>query len=197
MSNDNENKEEANNPSFLNSLFGFKLKLPSGGPMLIGFLMIAAVSGWLNLKQARVVDSAGDVLDVMAEKDDINLSIAQLNRLKKDPETKPKEKESIDEEIRDKNKRLNDLNFELSEQKLDVKENSAGVLNGSWFWTVFIQVGAGLFGMGVIHIIQSKNEDSRVRSAAVIVIGFVVIFLLISRILVTQSSSEFLLKFIL
>ena len=165
--------------------------------MMLGFLMIAAVSGWLNLKQARVIDSAGDVLDVMAEKDEINLSIAQLNKLKQDPETPPKDKEGISEDIREYNKRLNGLNFELSEQKLDVKENSASTLNGSWFWTIFIQVGAGLFGMGVIHIIQSKSEDPRVKSAAVMVIGAVVIFLLISRILVTQASSEALLKFLL
>lgn len=168
------------------------IALPAPSYMLIGFMMIAIVSAWLNLEQAQTVDSYGDVLSEEAQVREIQTKLSKQHDLLKDTDTKLTAKDGIRDSIKKLNIELNDSKESLHQQKQDVLENSADMLNGSWFWTVFIQLGCAAFGIGLINIITSKKEDSRVRSAAILVIGAVVLFLLLSRILALSSVSGIL-----
>ena len=171
-----------------------KIPLPVPSYLVVGFLLIAGVSAWLNLEQARTVDSIGDVLSVDAEIKDLNRQISTARELRNDPETKEEAKKGLNKDIEELNNKIGEKNKELAIQRQDVAENTAGLLNGSFFWSFLIQVGAAAFGIGIINIITCKKTDSRVRSAGLIVIGSVVIFLLLSRILTVSAYTD-LIKF--
>ena len=171
-----------------------KIPLPVPSYLMVGFLLIAGGSAWLNLEQARTVDSIGDVLSVDAEIKDLNRQISTARDLRNDPETKEESKKGLNKDIEELNNKIGEKNKELAIQRQDVAENTAGLLNGSFFWSFLIQVGAAAFGIGIINIITCKKTDSRVRSAGLIVIGSVVIFLLLSRILTVSAYTD-LIKF--
>lgn len=151
--------------------------------LLLGFLMIAGVSGWLNLQQAATVDAFGDVLSVRAEIEEKEIEAAQLRKKSKDPETKPQHQDTARNDLKELNKEIEGLKESVSEELQDVQSSVASMVNGTWFWTIFIQVGAALFGAGIIAIVTNSKEDSRLRAASVLVIGSVVLFLLFSRII--------------
>jgi len=162
------------------------LPIPKPSFMMVGFLVIAFVIGWLNLKQAQLVDASGDVYSVKAEMDEVRHNLSKWNDKKNDSTTKADEKEKLKGDIEKANNELKDLQKDLSAQSLDVKYRKAAILNGSWLWTLILQIGAGLFGIGVINLVKSRTEESGVRAAAVVVIGAIVIFMLFSRAVITH-----------
>ena len=162
----------------------------ASGYLMVGFLIVAAVSAWLNLEQAQTIDSVGDVASAEARMSKIRTQIESEREKINDSETKDKEKDAAREYIKELNDELEDVREDLKAQRQDVVENIAGMLNGSWFWTLLIQVGAAAFGIGLINLICSRKEDAMVRSAALIVIGAVIIFMLLSRVMIFSAASD-------
>ena len=196
MNQDNKKESlEAEESSNSSSILGLlkHLPLPKSGYMMIGFLLIAAVSGWMNLKQAQTIDAFGDVLSAQAEIEDEQNQVDLLLKEKRHPETKDERKDKINERVKEHNKKISNTKDQLTEERLHVTANGAAMLNGTWFWTLFIQIGSAAFGIGIINVLMDKKEDNRIRSAAMFVIGFVAIFLLFSR-LISMSVINDLMK---
>jgi len=187
---DDLTESEDNDTRNSSSLFSLSnIPLPKAGYMMVGFLLIAAVSGWLNLKQAKTIDAQGDVLSSEAKISALVNQASSERERQNDPDTDPKVKQDIGKNLKTLNDRIDQERRNLINQKQDVKESAANLLNGSWFWTLIIQVGSAAFGIGVINIILSKKENPMVRSAAILVIGVVVVFMLLARLLAALGLS--------
>lgn len=168
---------------------------PKVSVLLVGFLLIAFVSGWLNFKQARVVDAAGDVVSIEAEVSELRLEIAQVQReMDKATDGKNVERRKKVETLNEEIKELKEV--EIPEQRQDLKEAAAALPNGAIFWTILAQFGAAAIGVGLIRRFQDKNEDSRVRGTALIVLGAITILLLLSRwfYIVSAASASSLIR---
>lgn len=138
--------------------------LSKGGFLVIGFLMMAAVSTILTFKQARAVDAMGDVASVQAE-------ISELRREAAKSDDKDMNKEEI-EELREE---------ELPDQMQDAREAMAALPNMAVIWTLLSQVGAAIFGLGVISIFLKEEENNVVRSTALLIVGGMVLTFIIAR----------------
>lgn len=128
--------------------------LPKGGLLVIGFLILAGSGLVLTWKQAKVVDAMGDVASVQAE-------INELQREAKDSDDADKNKEEI-KELREK---------DLPSQTQDAQEALAALPNGAVIWTLLSQLGAAIFGLGVISIFLKDSENERIRSTALLLAG--------------------------
>lgn len=131
--------------------------------MVAGFLILAICSTMISFKQARAVDALGDVASLKAE-------ITELEIEARESDDGDKYKEEIKE-----------LREELPEQQLDAQEALAAIPNGAVIWTLLSQLGAALFGLSIISIFQRPDENDRVRSIALIVIGGMVLTFIAAR----------------
>lgn len=138
--------------------------LSKGGFLVIGFLMMAAVSTILTFKQARAVDAMGDVASVQAE-------ISELRQEAAEADDKDKNKEEI-EKLQDE---------ELPKQRQDVREAMAALPNMAVIWTFLSQIGAAIFGLGVISIFLKEEENNVVRSTALLIVGGMVFTFIVAR----------------
>ena len=132
--------------------------LSRGGLLIVGFLIMAGASIMLTFKQARVVDAMGDVAAVQYEINDLQAEA-------RESEDEDKNKEEI-EKLRSE---------ELPEQRLDAQAALAALPNGAVFWTFLSQVGAAIFGLGVIRIFLKQDENEHVRAVALLVIAGMVL----------------------
>ena len=57
----------------------------------------------------------------------------------------------------------------------------AALPNGAVFWSFLCQIGAGIFGLGLLSIFMREDEHPAVRSTALIVIGGMILALLVAR----------------
>ena len=71
--------------------------------LLVGFVIIAVVSGWLSFKQACVVDAMGDVASLRADISELRNDISELKSEEKPDEEKIKE---LEEEIKETERRI-------------------------------------------------------------------------------------------
>ena len=83
----------------------------------------------------------------------------------------------------DKNKdEIKELREEdLPEQTLDAQDALAALPNGAVIWSLLSQLGAAIFGLGVISIFLKTDENERVRSIALLVIGGMVFTFIAAR----------------
>ncbi len=159
------------------------MKLPKPSLLLVGFLIIAVVSGWLNLKNAAAVDAFGDVVQLKADISEYEMDIDRLREVIIGKDTKEEEKKQAKAEVVELEDEIKSLRKEVIEQRVDAEQAAASIPNGSWIWTLLVQIGATLFGTGLVLAFTNESEDSRVRSTALLVLGAITIFILITRIL--------------
>ena len=138
--------------------------IPKGGFLIIGFLIMAGVSTVLTFKQARVVDAMGDIASVQAEINELQLEAQQSD----DDDINKYEIKELREE-------------DLPEQTLDAQNALAAFPNGAVIWSLLSQLGAAIFGLGVISIFLKTEENERVRSIALLVIGGMVFTFIAAR----------------
>ena len=146
--------------------------------LLVGFIIIAVVSGWLSFKQACVVDAMGDVASLKAEIFEIRNEMGELKS-----EEKPDE-----DEIKELEEELEELNKEMPGQRQDVESAAASLPNGAVIWVILIQIGAAVFGVGLIKMLQNSEESDRIRSMALLILGAFTIFLLLGKIVYMASG---------
>jgi len=146
----------------------FTGKLSTVGLLVIGFLIMAGISVVLNFKQARVVDAMGDVAKVNAEIRGLRME-AQEEGVDKDKRKK------IEEELKELQEE------DLPEQRHDAMQAMASMPNGAVMWTFLSQIGAGLFGLGVLSIFLKNEEHPVVRSTALLVSSGMVLTFVAAR----------------
>ncbi|MGC6464881.1 MAG: hypothetical protein ACON5N_04790 [Akkermansiaceae bacterium] len=138
-------------------------QLPKSSLMVAGFLILAICSTMITFKQARAVDALGDVAALQSEIRELEIEAS----------------ESDDD---DKNKEeIKELREELPEQQHQAQAALAAVPNGAVIWSLLSQLGAALFGLSIISIFQRSDENERVRSIALIVIGGMVLTFIAAR----------------
>ena len=165
--------------SFMEKLSNMPTPPPSY--LLIGFLIVAFVSAWQNLQQARVIDSYGDVVAIQAERVELErLEVGSSETLTKQKKGS-KEYKLVEKNIERIQADITKLRNDAKEEATQVPKAAAGTLNGSCIWTLIMQIGAAAFGVGVIAIICNKSEQAITKGAAIIVIGGLVIYMLTSR----------------
>jgi len=135
-----------------------------GGLLIIGFLILAGCSLIFTFKQARVVDAMGDVASVRAE-------INELQREARESEEEDLNADEI-EQLRTE---------ELPAQTQDAQNALAALPNGSVIWTLLSQLGAAVFGLGVISIFLKSDENDRIRSTALLIIGAMALTFIAAR----------------
>lgn len=138
--------------------------LHKGGLLVIGFLVLAGSSLIFTWKQAAVVDAMGDVASVRAE-------INELQQEARESDYKEKNKDKI-EKLRDE---------ELPAQAQDAQDALAALPNGAVLLTLLSQIGATIFGLGVISIFLQKEENERIRATALLIIGGMAFVLIAAR----------------
>lgn len=150
----------------------FANKFSAAGMLVIGFIAMGSVSVILNFKQARVVDAMGDAAKINAEIRSLDLDLDQLRR-----------EEDIDKKkiskIADEIEKLQ--TEDLPKQQQDATNAMAALPNGAVFWSFLCQIGAGIFGLGLLSIFMREDEHPAVRSTALIVIGGLILSLLVAR----------------
>ncbi len=140
--------------------------------LVIGFIVMGSVSVILNFKQARVVDAMGDAAKINAEIRSLNLDLDQM-----------RQEEDIDKKKISKiEEKIEKLQTEdLPEQRQGATNAMAALPNGAVFWSFLCQIGAGIFGLGLLSIFMREDEHPAVRSTALIVIGGMILALLVAR----------------
>lgn len=138
--------------------------LTKGGLLILGFAILAVSSTMMTWKQALVVDAMGDVASVQAE-------INELQQEAREDDDKEKNKDEI-KELREE---------ELPSQMQDAQEALAALPNGAVIWTLLSQLGAAIFGLGVISIFLKTEENNVVRSTALLIIGGMVLTFIAAR----------------
>lgn len=140
--------------------------------LVIGFVVMGSVSVILNFKQARVVDAMGDAAKINAEIRSLNLDLDQM-----------RQEEDIDKKKISKiEEKIEKLQTEdLPEQRQGATNAMAALPNGAVFWSFLCQIGAGIFGLGLLSIFMREDEHPAVRSTALIVIGGMILALLVAR----------------
>lgn len=138
--------------------------LHKGGLLVIGFLVLAGSSLIFTWKQAAVVDAMGDVASVRAE-------INELQQEARESDDKEKNKDKI-EKLRDE---------ELPAQAQDAQDALAALPNGAVLLTLLSQIGATIFGLGVISIFLQKEENERIRATGLLIIGGMAFVLIAAR----------------
>ena len=138
--------------------------LHKSGLLVIGFLVLAGSSLIFTWKQAAVVDAMGDVASVRAE-------INELQQEARESDYKEKNKDKI-EKLRDE---------ELPAQAQDAQDALAALPNGAVLLTLLSQIGATIFGLGVISIFLQKEENERIRATALLIIGGMAFVLIAAR----------------
>lgn len=150
----------------------FANKFSAAGMLVIGFIVMGSVSVILNFKQARVVDAMGDAAKINAEIRSLNLD---LNQLRQEEDIDKKKISKIEEKI----EKLQ--TEDLPEQRQGATNAMAALPNGAVFWSFLCQIGAGIFGLGLLSIFMREDEHPAVRSTALIVIGGMILALLVAR----------------
>lgn len=150
----------------------FANKFSAAGMLVIGFIVMGSVSVILNFKQARVVDAMGDAAKINAEIRSLDLDLDQL-----------RQEEDIDKKkigkIEEKIQKLQ--TEDLPKQRQGATNAMAALPNGAVFWSFLCQIGAGIFGLGLLSIFMREDEHPAVRSTALIVIGGMILALLVAR----------------
>jgi len=153
------------------------MKLPASiqkmNHLLVGFLVIAIVSSWIQLKRAAVEDDQGDVAKIELKAETINADIRELRKERNDDKTKEDRKTKIDDKIQDKEKDLEGLADDLKDAKMDVKKTMVSSLNGMYLLTILKSLGAIAFGIGLINMFSRQEEHSHVRMAALLILGYI------------------------
>lgn len=151
------------------------LNLTKNSLLIFGFLIMAACSVMMNFKQARVVDAMGDIASVKHK----------ISELRKDAA-----EEDISQEKRDKiNEKIKELQDEdIPAQQQDVSAAMAALPNGAVLWTFISQLGAGMFGLGILSIFIKEDENPVVRSTALLLVGGMILVLIIGRSVYTMVA---------
>ncbi|MDX1681417.1 MAG: hypothetical protein R3242_11895 [Akkermansiaceae bacterium] len=150
----------------------FADKFSAAGMLIIGFVVMGFVSVILNFKHARVVDAMGDTAKIQAEIGELTIELRELQEEEKPDEKKIKKLQERVEELREE---------DLPKQRQDATNAMAALPNGAIFWSFLSQIGAGIFGLGLLAIFMREEEHPAVRSTALIVIGGLIFALLIAR----------------
>jgi len=139
---------------------------------VVGFVIIAIVSTWLDLKKAAIVDAQGDIssLELKIAKEQKILS--NLQDQYNNPNTDVKQKEKIDINIKKVTAKITKFNDKKSDERLDVLRAEVKQQNGIWFWTLVLKIGSAILGLGLIQMFTRDEENGYVRMAALIVLGY-------------------------
>jgi len=141
---------------------------------VVGFVIIAIVSTWLDLKKAAIVDAQGDIssLELKIAKEQKILS--NLQDQYNNPNTDVKQKEKIDINIKKVTAKITKFNDKKSDERLDVLRAEVKQQNGIWFWTLVLKIGSAILGLGLIQMFTRDEENGYVRMAALIVLGYLI-----------------------
>ena len=133
------------------------------------------------MKQSYSIDKHSDVLKAKAVREELRNHQAELEKNVRSTSFSNEELELMSVKIEEVEFLIREQAFTIAEAETKLAKSVSFISSNATAWTIVLQIGSALFGLGILNVIVNTSEKTRVRSSALIVLGIFVLSLLLGR----------------